>query len=166
MFARIADHCSAALVACGMALSVAAPVHAEPLRPATSDPGVVTVRSAYPMAETVMRLKGDIAAKGITFFLEVDQAKLAHEAGIPLHPSTLLIFGNPALGTQFMTANPQSGIDWPVRLLVMQDRNGDVWAVYSDFGYIARRHGIDDANPAFSMASKVIASITGSVAGR
>jgi uncharacterized protein (DUF302 family) len=125
--------------------------------------GVVKGKSAYSMTETIDRLKKDVAAKGITFFAEIDQAKLAADAGITLGPSTLLIFGNPALGSQFMTSNPASGIDWPVRLLVIEDKNGQVWTVYNDFGYIARRHDIKDRGDAFKMASEVIASITSSV---
>ncbi|MEK6588625.1 MAG: DUF302 domain-containing protein, partial [Chloroflexota bacterium] len=45
-------------------------------------------------------------------------SKLAADAGIKLQPSVLLIFGNPPLGTQFITANANAGLDWPVRLLV------------------------------------------------
>jgi uncharacterized protein (DUF302 family) len=79
-------------------------------------------------------------------------------------PSTLLVFGNPPLGTQFLNANPQAGLDWPVRLLVQQDEKGDVWAVYTDFIWIARRHGIRDTERApFETASGVIASITSAV---
>jgi uncharacterized protein (DUF302 family) len=37
------------------------------------------------------------------FFGEIDQSKLAAGAGITLRPSTLLTFGNPPLGTQFIT---------------------------------------------------------------
>ena len=125
--------------------------------------GVVKGKSAYPMAETIDRIKKDVAAKNITFFAEIDQAKLAGDAGIKLEPSTLLIFGNPALGSQFMTSNPTAGIDWPVRLLILQDKNGQVWTVYNDFGYIARRHGIKNRAAAFKMASEVIASVTSSV---
>jgi len=29
-----------------------------------------------------------------------------------LQPSVLLIFGNPPLGTQFITANANAGLDW------------------------------------------------------
>ncbi len=54
------------------------------------------------------------------------RARLAADAGIKLRPSTLLVFGNPPLGTLFITANPLAGLDWPVRLLVFQDENGDV----------------------------------------
>src|SRR6516165_2791699 len=107
-----------------------------------SNDGVVRAKSAYGFQETVERLKKDIAAKGIRFFSEIDQSKLAAEAGIKLHPSTLLVFGNPPLGTQFITANPNAGLDWPVRLLVFQDDAGDVWAAYTDFEWIAHRHNI------------------------
>lgn len=130
------------------------------------DDGVVRVKSAYPMEETVARLKKDVAAKGILFFQEVNQSKLAADAGIKVPPSTLLVFGNPPLGTQFIAARPAAGLDWPVRLLVQQDDQGDVWAVYTDFGWIARRHGVSgEAAKPFETASGVIASITSSVKG-
>ncbi|MGE0024435.1 MAG: DUF302 domain-containing protein [Hyphomicrobium sp.] len=130
---------------------------------APSSDGLVKVRSAYAMDETVTRLKADIENKGIKFFLAVDQAELGASAGITLNPSTLLIFGNPPLGIQFLTSNPNAGLDWPVRLLVNQDDQGQVWATYTDFAWIAHRHGIDDRGPQFRMASEVIASITSSV---
>ena len=133
---------------------------------AAGDDGIIKVKSAYPLAETIAKLKADIAGKGIKFFDEIDQAKLAGDAGIKLRPSTLLVFGNPPLGTQFITSNPNAGLDWPVRLLVTQEDDGSVWTVYSDFGWIARRHGIRNRDAQFKMASQVIASITSSVAAR
>ena len=138
-----------------------APIVASAVKAA--EDGVVRVKSAYPFAETVERLKKDIEAKGIRFFGEVDQSKLAAEAGVKLNPSTLLLFGNPPLGTQFMTANPNAGLDWPVRLLVIQDNFGAVWTVYTDLAWIAARHGIVNRAEQFRMASMVIASITASV---
>ena len=116
------------------------------------------------MAETIMRLKRDIAEKGIMFFSEIDQSALAEKAGVKLRPSTLLVFGNPPLGTQFITSNPTAGLDWPVRLLVFETGPGEVWTAYTDFGWIARRHGIEDRQAQFKMASSVIESITASVA--
>ena len=125
-----------------------------------SNDGIVRVKSSYNFQETIARLKKDIAAKGIRFFSEIDQTELAAEAGIKLNPSTLLVFGNPPLGTQFMTANPNAGL---VRLLVIQDSAGAVWTVYTDFAWIAARHGIVNRTEQFKMASMVIASITSSV---
>jgi len=131
-----------------------------------SEAGIIKVKSAYSLDESIARMKQDIAAKGITFFLAVDQSKLAADAGIKLRPSTLLVFGNPALGSQFITSNPQSGLDWPVRLLVQQDDNGDVWAYYTDFAWIAHRYGITDREAQFKMASSVVDSITSTIRSR
>jgi uncharacterized protein (DUF302 family) len=130
---------------------------------ADSDDGVVRVRSAVPMAEAITRIKADIPSKGIKFFSEIDQSKLAADAGIKLRPSTLLVFGNPPLGTQFITSNPNAGLDWPVRLLLTQDDKGDVWAVWTDFGWIAKRHNITDRVAQFEMATKVVGSITSTI---
>ena len=128
-----------------------------------ADDGVVRVKSAFAFDESIVRLKKDIAAKGIMFFSEIDQQKLASDAGIETKRSTLLIFGNPPLGTQFITASANAGLDWPVRLLVVQDEAGAVWAVYTDFAWIAQRHGITTRDAQFKMASEVIASITSSI---
>jgi uncharacterized protein (DUF302 family) len=128
------------------------------------DDGVVRVKSNYGVDETVQRLRDDIEKKGIKFFMLVDQTQLGANAGIKLQPSKLLIFGNPPLGIQFLTSNPNAGLDWPVRLLVTEDDNGQVWTVYTDFNWIARRHGIKNRDAQFKMASEVIASITSSVA--
>ena len=104
--------------------------------------GIVRIKSAYSMPETIKRLKKDVADKGIMFFNEIDQSKLAADAGVKLRPSTLLVFGNPPLGTLFLTSNPAAGLDWPVRLLVYQDEKGDVWVLYTDFTCIQISPGL------------------------
>jgi uncharacterized protein (DUF302 family) len=154
MFARLIQLGSAFLFA--SVLTASSPVLA-------GDDGIVAVKSAYPIGETVERLKQNIADKGIRFFTEIDQSKLAADAGIRLRPSVLLIFGNPPLGTQFITANANAGLDWPVRLLVYESEKGEVWTAYTDFDWIARRHGIKNRQDQFKMGSSVVTSITSSV---
>ena len=78
MFARLIQICSAFLFA--SALAASSPVFA-------GDDGIIAVKSAYPIGETIERLKRDIADKGIKFFDEIDQSKLAADAGITLRPS-------------------------------------------------------------------------------
>src|SRR6266480_2483516 len=157
MLARIVKLCSAASLAFALMLS------APSVTKAADEDGIVRVKSAYSMGETIARLKKDIADKGIRFFDEIDQSKLAAAAGVKLRPSTLLVFGNPPLGTLFLTSNPAAGLDWPVRLLVTQDDNGDVWAVWTDFDWIARRHNIRDRAAQFKMATTVVGSITSTI---
>jgi uncharacterized protein (DUF302 family) len=148
--------CSAALMALALIVS-------PPAVRAAEDDGVIKFKSAYNMAETIKRLKKDVADKGIMFFDEIDQSKLAADAGVALLPSTLLVFGNPPLGTLFLTSDPDAGLDWPVRLLVYQDAQGNVWVAYTDFAWIMHRHGITNRDKEFKMASDVIASITSTV---
>jgi uncharacterized protein (DUF302 family) len=154
MFTRLIRLCSTFLFASALTASSLA---------LAGNDGIVRVKSAYPIGETIERLKKDIADKGIKFFNEIDQSKLAADAGVKLRPSVLLIFGNPPLGTQFITANANAGLDWPVRLLVYENEKGEVWTAYTDFDWIARRHGIENRKDQFKMASSVITSITSSV---
>ena len=156
MIARVIRILSSILIASALTASWAA----------ASDDGIIKVKRAHPMAETIAKLKADIASKGIKFFDEIDQAKLAGDAGVKLRPSTLLVFGNPPLGTQFITAKPEAGLDWPVRLLVFENQQGEVWLAYTDFAWIARRHGISTRDEQFKMATNVIASITSSVTAK
>jgi uncharacterized protein (DUF302 family) len=132
-------------------------------RAETSSDGVVTVKSDYSVAETVSRIKKDVAKKGLMLFGVIDQAKLGNAAGNHVLPSRLVMFGNPALGTTFVTANQKAGLDWPVRVLVYQDAGGAVFAAYTDFDWIAKRHGITNRDKEFAMATEVIQSVTGSV---
>ena len=87
----IVDICTSLLLIL-ILISVVSPARAD------SDDGIVRIRSAVSIPEAVTRIKADIASKGIKFFAEIDQSKLAADAGIKLRPSTLLVFGNPPLG--------------------------------------------------------------------
>ena len=152
--------CIAALAAGCIAAALAATDEAMP--PGISD-GVVTVRSAYSVPETVERLKQAVVAKGIMYFDTIDQRKLGAAAWVEVQPSVLLVFGNPALGVQFLAGNPLAGLDWPVRLLVTEDAKGQVWTAYSDFAWIAKRHHISTKDQVFEKASNVISSINDSI---
>jgi uncharacterized protein (DUF302 family) len=143
--------------------TLAAPALVAQVRAETGSEGVVTVKSDYSVAETVSRIKKDVAEKGIMLFGVIDQAGLGNAAGNDVLPSQLVMFGNPALGTTFITANQKAGLDWPVRVLVYQSEDGGVYASYTDFGWIAKRHGITNRDKEFRMATEVIESVTSTV---
>jgi len=138
---------------------VVAPAQAAvPVAAAHAD-GVIKQRSDYGFDETIARLKGDIAGKGIRFFNEIDQTKLGEGANLPINRSTLLLFGNPPLGVQFLQSNPVAGLDWPVRMLVTQDDDGTVWISWTDFAFVANRYHLTDRDAQIKMATEVAASI-------
>ena len=150
----------------GMLVAITAPAVASPPDPSLATAlakGVLRVKSIYGFDDTVTRLKADIASKGIKFFDEIDQSQLGAGANIALRPSKLLIFGNPPLGVQFLTANAVAGLDWPVRMLVAQGADGGVWVAWTDFGFIKDRYALADRDPALKMATEVSTSIASSV---
>lgn len=151
------------LVAAAMML-VPAPLLAQtsPAQPSVATAkahGVLRLKSANDFNTTVERIKADVAAKGVMLFNVIDQQALGEKVNIKLRRSTLILFGNPPLGTQFLTANPVAGLDWPVRMLVSEDVDGSVWISWNDFGWIAKRYSITNRTAQFEMAKMVSGSV-------
>lgn len=121
--------------------------------------GVIRLRSANGFDDTVARLKADVQSKGIRYFDTIDQSALGTSADLKLNRSTLVLFGNPPLGVQFLQSNPYAGLDWPVRMLVVEEADGAVYVAWTDFAFIADRYSIADREAQFRMASEVAASI-------
>lgn len=121
--------------------------------------GVVRIRSTHNIEETVARVRVAIAAKGVRFFDAIDQQALGAEAGLDVQGSTLILFGNPPLGVQFLQSNRYAGLDWPVRMLVTTEADGSVWLAWTDFHFIATRYHIANLEAQFRMADEVATSI-------
>ncbi len=132
--------------------------------PVTAAEGVVRLPSTHGFDETVARVQTAVAAKGVKFFDAIDQSKLGADANLKIGRSTLVLFGNPPLGVQFLQSNPYAGLDWPVRMLVTEDANGGVWLAWTNFDYIANRYRISDKPAQFKMAGEVAAAIASDAA--
>lgn len=147
--------------------SLATPVVAETPVPAPAPhaEGVLRLHSANSFDETLARLKADVQAKGIRYFDTIDQSGLGASANLELGRSALVLFGNPPLGIQFLQSNPYAGLDWPVRMLVVEEPGGHVYVAWTDFDFVAQRYGISDKSAQFEMASGVAASIAAAATG-
>ena len=104
--------------------------------------GMVTVSSANDVKTTVKQLKKTLKDKGMTIFKTVDHAKGAEGVGLKLRPTTVVIFGNPKVGTLLMQCGQKAGIDLPMKMLIWENSKGQVYVSYNDPSYIAGRHGI------------------------
>jgi uncharacterized protein (DUF302 family) len=102
--------------------------------------GLISIRSGFAAAETMVRLQEAVRAKGLTIFAHVDHAAGATDVGLPLRPTDLLIFGNARGGTPLMQAAQTSGIDLPLKILVWTDADGVTWVSYNDPQWLAGRH--------------------------
>lgn len=113
--------------------------------------GLVTVESDESVDATVERIEEAIESQdGLSLIASVDHAENAASVDEQLPPTRLLIFGNPALGTQLMQCSRSTGIDLPQKLLVREDENGQVNVTYNDPEYLAERHGLDDQDETLS----------------
>jgi uncharacterized protein (DUF302 family) len=104
--------------------------------------GVVTKPSNHSVDETVDRLKSILQAKGVAVFALVDHSGEAEKAGMKMPPTKLLIFGSPKAGTPLMLAAPSTAIDLPLKILISEDGQGEVWVSYNSPAYLQERHGI------------------------
>jgi uncharacterized protein (DUF302 family) len=125
--------------------------------------GLTTIPSTRSVKDTIDRLDAEVKAKGLTVFARVDHAKGAHDAGLELRPTELLIFGNARGGTPLMQAQQTAGIDLPLKALAWEDAGGKVWLAYNDPEWIAARHGI--TSPAAKVLAGVLAALTKAAAG-
>jgi uncharacterized protein (DUF302 family) len=105
--------------------------------------GLVTVESDDPFSDTLDRVESAIEGNdALSLIATVDHAANAESVGMELPPTTLLIFGNPRLGTPLMQASRSVAIDLPQKMLVWEDE-GEVMVSYNDPQYLAARHGIE-----------------------
>ena len=102
-----------------------------------AEPGLITKASRYSVPETIERFEAAIKAKGWLVFAELDHAVAAAKVGLQLPPRTVVLFGNPRLGTGPMQMAPTLAIDNPPKALVWQDDHGKVWLTYNTADYIA-----------------------------
>ena len=114
-----------------------------------ADDGLITKASKYSVKETIERFEAAVKAKeaaGFTVFTEIDHAAAAKKFGLDMRPRTVIVFGNPKLGTPAMVKTPLLAIDVPPKALIWEDDQGKVWLSYNSADYLYKtiypRHGL------------------------
>ena len=104
--------------------------------------GIIDRPSPLSVDQTVERLRAILQAGGVTLFVVVDHSGEATKVGMSMRPTKLLIFGSPKAGTPLMVAAPSVALDLPLKILVWQDGEGQVWVSYNSPQYLQQRHGV------------------------
>jgi uncharacterized protein (DUF302 family) len=121
------------------------------LAPAThaAESGLISKASSHSVPDTIARFERAVKAKdadGWVVFTELDHAAAASKIGLALKPRTVIVFGNPKLGTPAMQKAPTLAIDLPMKAIVWQDDQDKVWLTYNSADYLATqvypRHGL------------------------
>lgn len=93
---------------------------------------IIQVEAKGDVAATTDALEAAVKGAGATVFARVDHSAGAANVGLELADAQVLIFGNPKLGTPAMKEDALAGLFLPLRVLVYEDTEGQVWLAYQD----------------------------------
>lgn len=120
--------------------------------------GLIRVPSAVGFSQTVAQLTAAIEGRPLRVIATVPHSAAAASQDLTLRPTTLVLFGNPAVGSPLMDAAPTLALDLPQRMLVLEE-GGRVWLVYNDPQFLFQRHGLAGREQAAERIRGVLAAI-------
>lgn len=103
---------------------------------------------ALPFDKVLEDIKLKLSEGGFTIFTVIDHRKAAESVGMDMFPASLIIFGNPAGGTNLMKETPTMAIDLPSRILVLGNSTTKVY--FNKMEYVKNRHFPDGSNEAIT----------------
>ncbi len=105
-----------------------------------------TVQSKYSTEEGVKKFENILDEKGLSIFQVIDHAQNAKNSNMELLPNTLVVFGNPKMGSVLIECNHSMGLDLPLKMLFYTDYEGNSWISYTNPEYYSLKHNIKDKN--------------------
>ncbi len=107
---------------------------------------IQTVKSQYTTEQGVKEFEKILEEKGLSIFQVIDHAQNAKNSEMELLPNTVVVFGNPKMGTVLMKCNQSMGMDLPLKMLFYSDYEGNHWISYTNPEYYSLKHNIKDKN--------------------
>ena len=104
--------------------------------------GIVTRPSPFSVQEILERLQEVIRSRNLTLFANIDHSGEARRVGLTMQEAHVLIFGNPKGGTPLMIASPLIALDLPLKVLVWQSADDQVWVSTTSVTYLRDRYAI------------------------
>lgn len=119
--------------------------------------------SSVSVEMTADRLVAAVENAGARVFARVDHAAGAKSIEAELEDMTLVIFGNPKIGTPILQAEPRTGLDLPNRVLIWDD-NGQTTIGYLDPAQLKQRYSVKGADKAFDTMAGALGKLTDAAA--
>lgn len=105
--------------------------------------GLVAFDSARPVDEVMGALLSALDQnEAITALPLVDHQANADGIGLSLRPTSVQLFGNPALGTPLMQLNQLAGLDLPQKILAWEGEEGTTRIAWNSTDYLQQRHSL------------------------
>jgi uncharacterized protein (DUF302 family) len=104
--------------------------------------GIESKPSPFSVEETLERLQAAIHHRNLSLFAHIDHSGEAKRVGLTMQEAHVLIFGNPKGGTPLMVASPLLALDLPLKVLVWQSADGQVWVSTTSITYLRDRYAL------------------------
>lgn len=126
---------------------------------ARAEDGWVIKTSAVSVEKTADKLVAAVEKAGAKVFARVDHAAGARSIDAELTDMTVVMFGNPKIGTPVLQAEPRAGLDLPNRVLIWDDE-GQTKIGYLDPADLKARYKVSGADQAFEVMSGALGKLT------
>jgi len=131
--------------------------------PAFAVDGLVTRPSPHSVDATIERFETAAKKRGFIVFARLDHSAAASSLGLKMPRSTVIVFGNPRLGTPQFVRTPTLAIDLPPKAMVWEDSAGKVFLSYNSaefiLGTLYPRHGVQVPKSASEQLESAFTSI-------
>lgn len=112
---------------------------------------------------TMSRAEKAIQMQKLKLFAILDHSQAAKEFDKSLPPTSVIVFGNPAIGTDKMREFPNLAIELPLRILVYE-RDGKVFIGYVRPSFFAKATGLSADDTFISNTEKAYEQLTNYIA--
>lgn len=89
-------------------------------------------QSNFNFKTTEHLLKKELELHHITVFSEIDHSENAMNIKTNMNPSKVFIIGNAKAGTPLMLEDPLIAIELPLKILLVEDEQKNVWVYYKN----------------------------------
>lgn len=146
------------LTVIAIAILVSLTVHSAP-----DVSGLITQPSANSVDVTIEKFEAAAKNRGLKVFARLDHAAAAESVGLKMPRATVIVFGNPRVGTPVFIETPTVAIDLPPKAMVWEDSYGKVFLSYNSaeflFDTIYARHGLQSDKAVIAQVKDTYAAI-------
>ena len=125
--------------------------------------GLITQPRNNSVDVTIEKFEAAAKKRGLKVFARLDHATAADSVGLKMPRATVIVFGNPRVGTPVFVETPTVAIDLPPKAMVWEDANGKVFLSYNSaeflFGTIYSRHGLQSDKAVTEKVASTYAAI-------
>ncbi len=98
--------------------------------------GLITQPSANSIDVTIEKFETAAKERRLKIFARLDHADAADSVGLEMPRATVIVFGNPRIGTPVFLETPTVAIDLPPKAMVWEDSDGNVFLSYNSAEFL------------------------------